>query len=121
MALRQILFNLVNNAAKFTAKGKIELSINRDHSHAEEVIVFRLSDTGMGISEDKINGLFQPFFQGDSSVTKRYGGTGLGLTISRKLCNLMGGDISVKSKLGEGSVFSVTVPTRLHTSDDAET
>ncbi len=120
MALRQILFNLVNNAAKFTTKGKIELSISRDHSYAEEAIVFRLSDTGMGISEDQINGLFQPFFQGDSSVTKRYGGTGLGLTISRQLCNLMGGNISVKSKLEEGSVFSVTVPTRLHTNDDAE-
>jgi len=120
MALRQILFNLINNAAKFTTKGKIELSISRDHSYAEEAIIFRLSDTGVGISEDQINGLFQPFFQGDSSVTKRYGGTGLGLTISRQLCNLMGGDISVKSMPGEGSVFSVTVPTRLRSSNDAK-
>lgn len=112
-ALRQILFNLINNAGKFTTAGKIELTVSRDHSGPEENIIFKLSDTGMGISEEQIDGLFEPFFQGDSSVTKRHGGTGLGLAICRQLCDLMGGELSVESKLGKGSVFTLTLPTRL--------
>jgi PAS domain S-box-containing protein len=117
MALRQILYNLINNAGKFTTAGKIELTISRNHSNTEEVIIFELSDTGMGISDDKLDGLFEPFFQGDSSVTKSHGGTGLGLAISRQLCELMDGELSVESKLDEGSVFTLTLPTHVAETD----
>ncbi|NQU58052.1 MAG: hypothetical protein HQ513_12520, partial [Rhodospirillales bacterium] len=119
-ALRQILLNLIGNAAKFTTRGEIVLTINRDHSDTEEVIIFSIGDTGKGINDDQVDGLFQPFFQGDSSVTKRYGGTGLGLAISRQLTDLMGGEISVTSKLDEGSVFTVTLPTHLKENLDGE-
>lgn len=110
-ALRQILINLISNAGKFTSDGKIELTVERADDDAQATITFTLMDTGMGISEEHVKGLFQSFFQGDSSITKRYGGTGLGLAISRQLCNLLGGEISVKSKPGEGTTFSVTIPT----------
>jgi len=110
VALRQILYNLINNAGKFTSNGEIVLTIIRDESTARKSIIFNLSDTGKGISDEHLAGLFQPFFQGDSSITKTYGGTGLGLTISRQLIDLMGGKISVQSKLDEGSVFTVTLP-----------
>ena len=76
-------------------------------------MVFRVRDNGIGISDDKLIKLFEPFTQADSSTTKAYGGSGLGLTISRTFCRMMGGEISVMSKPGEGSVFTAEVPVRV--------
>ncbi|MBK8800929.1 MAG: response regulator [Fibrobacteres bacterium] len=107
--LRQILSNLVGNAVKFTDRGlvKMEARARRDGSHwVFEVVV---SDTGIGIAPDKLTRLFQPFTQGDSSASRKYGGTGLGLVISRRLARMMGGDVSVESELGKGSKFRVEV------------
>ena len=118
IALRQILLNLVGNAGKFTTDGNIQLSVSRYHSNTGEVIDFKLNDTGVGISKENLNKLFTPFFQGDSSVTKKHGGAGLGLAICRQLCDQMGGEISVESTLEEGSVFTVTVPTHLQKDTD---
>jgi len=104
--LRQIISNIVNNATKFTTKGEIiinaELLPNDDSSWR---LNCNISDTGIGIPDDKIPLLFDSFSQVDASTTRQFGGTGLGLAIVKKLCNLMGGDISVTSKLGQGSCF----------------
>jgi len=104
--LRQIISNIVNNATKFTAKGEIiinaELLPNDDSSWR---LNCNISDTGLGIPDDKMSLLFDSFSQVDASTTRQFGGTGLGLAIVKKLCNLMGGDISVTSKLGQGSCF----------------
>ena len=108
--LRQILTNLVSNALKFTKKGEVYI-----HATLEEVdgknleIAFDIRDTGIGIPEDKLSRLFKAFSQVDSSTTRKYGGTGLGLVISERLIKLMGGDISVKSKLGVGSTFTFNI------------
>jgi len=108
--LKQVLINLVNNAIKFTQKGhvKIELDfllVNDDESQ----LMFSIIDTGAGISQEKIKSLFKPFTQHDSSTTRNYGGTGLGLTISSELIKLMGSTIKVMSNEGKGSVFSFTL------------
>jgi PAS domain S-box-containing protein len=111
--LRQVLFNLLANAAKFTSDGTITLGVRRtmDESGCER-IVFDVADTGIGMSEAQLAKLFQPFVQADSATTRKYGGTGLGLVISRRLCRIMGGDVVVTSELGRGSCFSATVMTR---------
>ncbi|WP_159790619.1 PAS domain-containing sensor histidine kinase [Sodalinema gerasimenkoae] len=150
--VRQVLLNLLSNAAKFTHQGTIVLSVNRQESPfsimsmsgdeelsaemADEIademaqgqdppggvsresvaagepgwICFRVSDTGIGMTREQINHIFQPFTQGDQSTTKRYGGTGLGLAISRRFCQMMGGDITVESEPGVGSTFIVDLP-----------
>jgi signal transduction histidine kinase/ActR/RegA family two-component response regulator len=106
--LTQVLINLVGNAVKFTERG--EISLNVQEVGAE--LVFMVQDTGIGIPGDKIDQIFQPFTQVDSSLTKRHRGTGLGLAISRELVVLMGGTINVKSREGEGSLFSFSIPLR---------
>lgn len=105
--LRQLLFNLLSNASKFTEKGTITLDVVRESDR----IRFVVSDTGIGMTEAQIDKLFQPFTQADASTTRKYGGTGLGLTISRRFCEMLGGSIDVKSQLGQGSQFIVTLPT----------
>ncbi|MEJ2419723.1 MAG: response regulator [Exilibacterium sp.] len=108
--MRQILINLINNAIKFTpAGGNIVISASAS-SVSREVnstlqLYFTIEDTGVGIPEDKQRRLFQPFTQADSSTTRRYGGTGLGLQISKLLCELMGGSIGFRSEVGRGSIF----------------
>jgi Amt family ammonium transporter len=106
--LRQVLINLLGNAVKFTESGSISL-IAKCKKRTENIVVleFQIQDTGCGISEGSVSELFTSFTQADSSTTRRYGGTGLGLTISKQLINLMKGRINVKSKLGEGSVFTI--------------
>ena len=104
--LRQILINLVGNAVKFTDHGSIVLVLDSD----ERSLRISIRDTGIGISDKKLAGLFDPFVQLDSSVSRRHEGTGLGLTISRRLANLLGGDITMRSTLGVGSVFTLTIP-----------
>ena len=111
--LGQILINLVGNALKFTDKGEIVIHVapqpGFDHSASAITLEFSVSDTGIGIPEDRINHLFQSFSQADASTTRKYGGTGLGLAICRKLTQLMGGDIKVTSQPGKGSTFSFTI------------
>jgi PAS domain S-box-containing protein len=110
--LRQILLNLVGNAIKFTSEGGVTVRVSKPQAQ-DDLIQFDVIDTGLGISPQKQNQLFSPFFQEDSSVTRRFGGTGLGLDISRRLARLMNGDlILVGSTLGEGSHFRVTVHAR---------
>ena len=108
--VRQILINLVGNATKFTAKGEITVRIAlRDVSDSSVGLRIDVADTGIGISRERIDQLFKPFIQADSSTTRKYGGSGLGLAISRQLAQAMGGDISVTSTPGAGSVFSCSL------------
>jgi signal transduction histidine kinase len=155
--LRQVLFNLLSNAAKFTKQGKMTLTVTRERSNvgrrsatqkpevvatekhsrnpkskiqgasysrgdlrnpapqnpkSSEWVCFRVQDTGIGMSDEQQQRLFQSFTQGDASTTRKYGGTGLGLAISRRFCQMMGGEITVESKVGEGSTFTVYLPVR---------
>ena len=114
--LRQIILNLISNALKFTESGEIVISVTTDESRNDEnYLHFSVSDTGIGIPEDKLEAIFASFTQADSSTTRKYGGTGLGLTISRSITHMMQGRIWVDSKPGEGSTFHFTV--RLDVSD----
>ena len=104
--LRQVILNLVGNAIKFTDKGEVILDVAVDHVTAEAVTLrFRVTDTGIGIPQDKLWNIFGAFVQADASTTRRYGGTGLGLTISAQLVELMGGRIWIESEVGKGSRF----------------
>ena len=108
--IRQVLVNLLNNALKFTSQGEIFLGVTMvGESDGKQTLMFEVRDTGIGISADKIEGLFNAFSQVDSSTTRKYGGTGLGLAISKKLVTLMGGDLDVTSKVGKGSSFTFTI------------
>jgi signal transduction histidine kinase len=120
MRLRQVILNLVDNAIKFTATGKVEVAVRRldegsDESYA--TILFAVSDTGTGIPVEKQTKIFEAFNQADNSSTRRYGGTGLGLTISANLVRLMGGTISLRSEPGAGSTFSFTAQFGLASSE----
>ena len=106
LRLQQILLNLIGNAIKFTEKGEVALHVNRH----ENLIHLIIQDTGIGIAPDRINHIFDPFAQADASMSRRFGGTGLGTTISRQLIELMGGRIWVESELGVGSQFHVELP-----------
>jgi PAS domain S-box-containing protein len=106
--LRQILFNLVGNAIKFTFRGGISVGIHHEEKEEKTVdLKISIGDTGMGISDDQLEAIFEPFVQQKGQAHKSFGGTGLGLTISRRMAEAMGGEISVKSKLNEGSVFTL--------------
>ncbi len=107
--VRQILINLLSNAAKFTDQGRISLSAWRETGPAD-MVVFAVRDTGIGIAPEHLGRLFQPFSQVDASVTRRYEGTGLGLALSRQLCLALGGEISVASEPGRGTTFTVRLP-----------
>jgi PAS domain S-box-containing protein len=110
--VRQILFNLVSNACKFTEKGTITLEAARTHEQNGDWITFRVRDTGIGMTPEQVGKLFQRFTQGDASTTRKYGGTGLGLAITRHFCEMMGGEVTAASTLGEGSTFTVRLPAR---------
>jgi signal transduction histidine kinase len=105
--IRQIVLNLLSNAAKFTPQGKISLTAMRD---GEENLRITVADTGIGISAEALPRIFKEFEQADTTTTRKYGGTGLGLTISRNLARLLGGDLTAESIFGEGSTFTLTIP-----------
>jgi CheY-like chemotaxis protein len=104
--VRQALFNLLSNASKFTDKGSITLRARRQGAN----LVFDVIDSGIGMTAEQVGRLFQAFAQADASTSKKYGGTGLGLALSRKFCQLMGGDLTVTSEYGKGSTFTATIP-----------
>ena len=110
--LEQVLINLLGNAVKFTDQGEVSLNVTATFAGAAEsvLVTCTVRDTGIGMTADQMENLFQPFTQADSSTTRRYGGTGLGLSISSQLVELMGGEIRVESEPGRGSVFTVTIP-----------
>jgi PAS domain S-box-containing protein len=107
---RQSVLNLVNNALKFTERGRVSVVVNKLRSGDREWTEVHVSDTGIGIGREHLGKLFQPFSQVDGSATRKYNGTGLGLAISKKFCQMMGGDITVESEPGRGSRFSIRVP-----------
>ncbi len=108
--IRQILLNLLSNAAKFTDKGAIRLSVSKLLQGTTQMVQFLISDTGIGMTQAQVAQLFQAFSQGDSSTSRRYGGTGLGLAITKAFTDMLGGTIEVQSKLGGGTVFVVRLP-----------
>ncbi|OGT89469.1 MAG: hypothetical protein A2286_14410 [Gammaproteobacteria bacterium RIFOXYA12_FULL_61_12] len=113
LRLRQILTNLVSNAVKFTEKGQILVEVTPHRAGRREVdVLFVVRDTGMGMDPETVRRLFSSFTQADASTTRKYGGTGLGLAICKRLVNIMGGQIGVRSKAGKGSVFWFLIPMR---------
>ncbi len=118
--IRQVLINLIGNAIKFTEKGHVLINVeNENRTDTTPRILFSIEDTGIGISEDKKDYIFEKFTQMDASTTRQYGGTGLGLAISKQLVELMGGTIGVRSRLGQGSTFWFTLPLSLDVQDTA--
>src|SRR5829696_9097078 len=112
--VRQAVFNLLSNACKFTKEGIVRLDVARESAAGEDWITFAVSDTGIGMTGEQMGKLFQEFSQADASTTRDYGGTGLGLALSRRLCRMMGGDITVESEIGEGSTFTIRLPAEVH-------
>ena len=108
--VRQCLINLLSNAAKFTEDGTVRLEVTRDARETPASVVFRVVDTGIGMTQEQIAKLFQRFTQADASTTRRFGGTGLGLSITKAFSSMLGGEISVESVAGEGTVFELRLP-----------
>ncbi len=107
---RQILFNLLSNASKFTERGRVRLEVNRHRGNGSDQFRFVVSDSGIGMSPEQLSRLFKPFSQADASTARNYGGTGLGLALCKRFCQVMGGKITVDSELGKGTTFTVTLP-----------
>jgi signal transduction histidine kinase/DNA-binding response OmpR family regulator/PAS domain-containing protein len=108
--LRQNLFNLLSNAAKFTEQGRITLAARRIVQHGDDLLEFKVSDTGIGMTAELLGRLFQPFAQAEASTSRDHGGTGLGLAITRHFCRMLGGDVAVESTPGRGSTFTIVLP-----------
>jgi DNA-binding response OmpR family regulator len=108
--VRQALFNLLSNASKFTEGGSITLTAAREDAGGAPWMTFRVRDTGIGMTSEQLGNLFQAFSQADASTTRKYGGTGLGLVITRRFCQMMGGDIDVESAVGQGTTFTIRLP-----------
>ena len=108
--LKQILLNLLSNASKFTENGEIALAVAREADREGNWISFRVSDSGIGMTPEQLGKVFQAFTQADAATTRKYGGTGLGLALSRRFCQMMGGDVTVESVFGKGSTFTVRLP-----------
>jgi signal transduction histidine kinase/CheY-like chemotaxis protein/HAMP domain-containing protein len=115
--LKQCLLNVLSNGSKFTQDGELTLAVERAD---RAMIQIAISDTGIGMSEEQLGRLFQAFSQADASTTKKFGGTGLGLAITRHFCRLLGGDISVTSRVGEGSTFTILIPDQTAESERSE-
>ena len=108
--LRQVLFNLLGNASKFTEHGAIQLRARRESRRSCDWLVFEVADTGIGMTPEQQAKVFEPFTQADASTSRKYGGTGLGLTLSRRFTEMLGGDIAMTSEAGVGSTFVVSIP-----------
>jgi GAF domain-containing protein/CheY-like chemotaxis protein len=108
--VRQALFNLLSNACKFTDHGTVTLAVSREASLDQEWLRFSVGDSGIGMSQEQLARLFEAFAQADAATTRKYGGTGLGLALSRRLCRMMGGDVTVESESGRGSTFTIRLP-----------
>ncbi len=121
--LNQVLLNLLSNAIKFTEHGSVALHIGvREYiDETNFILECSVSDTGIGLSEEQARNLFQPFTQADTSTSRRFGGTGLGLVISQRIIQLMGGDITLQSTLGEGSTFTCAIPVRIASQQEQQT
>jgi CheY-like chemotaxis protein/anti-sigma regulatory factor (Ser/Thr protein kinase) len=115
--VRQALLNLASNAVKFTERGLVTIGARRSTAATGEAVTLRVADTGIGMTPEQIARLFQDFTQADASTTRKYGGTGLGLAISRRFCRMMGGDITVESAPGHGSVFTIHLPATVEATD----
>ena len=110
MRLRQALLNLMSNANKFTDQGSINIDARQEQEGGRDWVSIAVTDTGIGMTAEQMNKLFQEFSQADASTTRKYGGTGLGLAISKRFCQMMGGDITVASEPGRGSTFTIRLP-----------
>ena len=108
--IKQCLFNLIDNASKFTEQGTISLTVSRDTKDGREWVNFAVADTGIGMTEEQMGRLFEPFAQAEASATRQFGGTGVGLAITRRFCEMMGGTVLVKSEEGKGSTFTMRLP-----------
>jgi GAF domain-containing protein/CheY-like chemotaxis protein/anti-sigma regulatory factor (Ser/Thr protein kinase) len=108
--LRQAVFNLLSNACKFTERGTVSLLVSREPEPTGDWLRFTVTDTGIGMTPEHMAKLFQEFSQADAATTRRFGGTGLGLALSRRLCRMMGGDVTAESELGRGSAFTIRLP-----------
>ena len=115
--LRQCLFNLLSNAAKFTENGAITVTVEPRETAGREWLAFNVRDTGIGMTPEQVNRVFDAFSQADIHISAKYGGTGLGLAIVRELCALMGGEIDIESAPGNGSSFTLRLPLRGEASD----
>jgi signal transduction histidine kinase len=110
MRLRQALLNLMSNANKFTERGTITVDARQGQENGRDYVTIAVADTGIGMTPEQMDKLFQEFSQADASTTRKYGGTGLGLAISKRFCQMMGGDITVESEPGKGSTFTIRLP-----------
>ncbi len=121
LKLRQVLLNIISNAAKFTHEGTISLSVKPCGSEAARPCTqFVIADTGIGMSPEQLEGLFKRFNQADETTTRKYGGTGLGLALTRSLTQILGGQVSVSSELGKGTTFTVTIPNHYEKPTEAQ-
>ncbi len=117
--LRQVLLNLLSNSCKFTEKGTITLRVSRNGADGAGQVAFAVEDTGVGMTPDQLGRVFEAFAQADATIARRYGGTGLGLTLTRRFCQLMGGEVAATSTPGRGSTFTVTLPATVATAAPA--
>jgi signal transduction histidine kinase/CheY-like chemotaxis protein len=108
--VRQALFNLLSNACKFTERGTVSLAVMREAVDGQDTMTFQVSDTGIGMTAEQLARLFEAFSQADAATTRKYGGTGLGLALSRRLCRMMDGDVTAESESGRGSTFTIRLP-----------
>jgi signal transduction histidine kinase len=108
--VRQSLLNFLSNSAKFTEKGVVTLACERKEEMGQKWVIFSISDTGIGMTPAQIKLLFRPFQQAENSTSKKFGGTGLGLTITKKFCEMLGGKVFVQSKFKQGTTFSIQLP-----------
>ena len=108
--IRQMMLNLLSNACKFTKAGVIRIRVRQEMADGRAWMIFQVADSGIGMEQDRVSKVFEAFTQADASTTRKYGGTGLGLTITRKFCEMMGGDINVESTIGIGTTFTIRLP-----------
>ncbi len=118
--VRQMLLNLLSNASKFTDRGTVSLDVTREHGEDGDWLTFRVSDTGIGMTDEQLDSVFEAFAQAEASTTRRFGGTGLGLSITRRFSRMLGGDVGAESEPGLGSTFTLRLPARAPDANPAE-